>query len=162
MGNVLEFIPPRYLYNGIFKKSELALAQASDTPRIAFAPKILLFSLPSSWIIVLSISHWFIDFLPIRAGAIILLTLLTAFSTLLPQKLSLLSRSSTASKSPFEAPDGTAATPEFPEFKTTSTSIVGFPRESKICLAEISFICEFIKFASYSIENLKNFHKYFN
>src|SRR5690606_26700387 len=46
-----------------------------------------------------------------------------------------LSRSSTASCVPVEAPEGTAARPKVPFSVTTSTSTVGFPRESSICRA---------------------------
>ncbi len=37
-----------------------------------------------------------------------------------------------------EAPDGTAARPFAPQARTTSTSMVGFPRESSISLAMTS------------------------
>ena len=40
------------------------------------------------------------------------------------------SRSSTASNSPVEAPEGTAARPDAPDASPTSTSTVGFPRLS--------------------------------
>src|SRR5437762_3144758 len=42
------------------------------------------------------------------------------------------SRSSSASRSPVDAPDGTAARPDAPPSSATSTSTVGFPRESRI------------------------------
>jgi len=42
------------------------------------------------------------------------------------------SRNSTASCSPVEAPEGTAALPKTPFSVVTSTSTVGFPLESKI------------------------------
>ena len=42
------------------------------------------------------------------------------------------SRSSMASNSPVDAPDGTAARPGAPERRTSSTSTVGLPRESRI------------------------------
>ena len=42
------------------------------------------------------------------------------------------SLSSTASFSPVEAPDGTAARPKLPSARTTSASTVGLPRESRI------------------------------
>jgi hypothetical protein len=45
------------------------------------------------------------------------------------------SRSSTASNSPVDAPDGTAARPAAPDFSTKSTSTVGLPRLSTICRA---------------------------
>src|SRR5213592_2072825 len=42
------------------------------------------------------------------------------------------SRSSTASCSPVDAPEGTAARPSVPSSRITSTSTVGLPRESRI------------------------------
>ncbi|SKW43028.1 Uncharacterised protein [Mycobacteroides abscessus subsp. abscessus] len=45
------------------------------------------------------------------------------------------SRSSTASCSPVEAPEGTAARANVPSVKATSTSTVGLPRESRISRA---------------------------
>ena len=45
------------------------------------------------------------------------------------------SRSSTASKAPVEAPLGTAARPNAPSSRSTSTSTVGLPRESRISRA---------------------------
>ena len=50
----------------------------------------------------------------------------------MPPQASPPSRSSTASNSPVEAPEGTAAQPRAPESSTTSTSTVGLPRESRI------------------------------
>src|SRR5688500_16346771 len=61
------------------------------------------------------------------------LTASMAFRTPLPPKRLLSpSRSSTASRVPVEAPDGTAARPVAPLSRTTSTSTVGFPRLSRI------------------------------
>ncbi len=45
------------------------------------------------------------------------------------------SRSSVASNSPVEAPEGTAARPVDPERSAMSTSTVGLPRLSRICRA---------------------------
>ena len=47
------------------------------------------------------------------------------------------SRSSTASCSPVDAPDGTAARANVPSSSATSTSTVGLPRESRISRAPI-------------------------
>ena len=59
-----------------------------------------------------------------------------ALRTPLPPKRFLSpSRSSRASCSPVEAPDGTAAMPTTPVSSVTSTSTVGFPRESRISRA---------------------------
>ena len=69
---------------------------------------------------------------PSSASAISPLTLATARATPLPPQASPPSRSSTASNSPVEAPEGTAARPRAPESSTTSTSTVGLPRESRI------------------------------
>src|SRR5215208_559652 len=69
---------------------------------------------------------------PRTASAISPLTLPTACETPLPPQASPPSRSSVASNSPVEAPEGTAARPWAPEASTTSTSTVGLPRESRI------------------------------
>lgn len=64
------------------------------------------------------------------------LTLSTAFKVPLPPYLvESSSLSSHASFCPVLAPEGTAATPKEPSSNTTSTSKVGFPRESNISLA---------------------------
>src|ERR1700730_10633382 len=63
--------------------------------------------------------------------AISVLALVTALSTPLPRYLDLSpSRSSRASCSPVEAPEGTAARPSAPPSRITSASTVGLPRES--------------------------------
>src|SRR5712692_10948478 len=63
--------------------------------------------------------------------AISVLALATALSTPLPRYLDLsASRSSRASCSPVEAPEGTAARPSAPPSRMTSASTVGLPRES--------------------------------
>src|SRR4029077_4730090 len=78
---------------------------------------------------------------PNNSGAISLLLLATAFETPFPiQRFLSPSRSSIASFSPVEAPDGTAARPRAPLSSVTSASIVGFPRESRICRPLISRI----------------------
>src|ERR1700692_1378357 len=65
--------------------------------------------------------------------AISLLALATALRTPLPRNFDLSpSRSSSASCSPVEAPEGTAARPRAPFSRITSASTVGFPRESRI------------------------------
>src|SRR5258706_1391573 len=63
------------------------------------------------------------------------MTALTARCTLLPPYSGPPSLSSTASNAPVDAPLGTAALLCVPSSSTTSTSTVGFPRESRICLA---------------------------
>lgn len=128
-----------------------ALATAKETPRIALAPNLPLFGVPSRLIKNSSILDWSLTsmFSLIRAGPMISLTLATALVTPFPAHLSLSpSRSSTAScwpevpfgqpcgflafgaiYVPVEAPDGTMARWR-PVSVTTSTSTVGFPRES--------------------------------
>src|SRR5712671_6762467 len=72
------------------------------------------------------------------AFAICVLTLATAFDTPLPRYRVLSpSRNSHASCSPVLAPLGTAARPIAPLSRCTSTSTVGFPRESRISRALI-------------------------
>src|SRR5438105_13595175 len=67
--------------------------------------------------------------------------LLTASSTPLPRKRFLSpSRSSSASREPVDAPEGTAARPSAPDSSTQSTSIDGFPREARISRQKISTI----------------------
>src|SRR3990172_1872484 len=73
------------------------------------------------------------------------LTFSTAFRTPLPKYRSLSpSRSSTASFSPVEAPLGMAALPTVPSSSVSSTSTVGFPRESRISPAHTSVMVVFM------------------
>ena len=62
----------------------------------------------------------------------------TALVTPLPPNSEPPSLSSTASNAPVEAPLGTPASATVPSSSATSTSRVGFPRESRICLAWIA------------------------
>src|SRR5918998_1344380 len=79
--------------------------------------------------------------MPASAGAISFPTFSTARSTPLPRYAPASpSRSSTASNCPVEAPDGTAARPTAPDSSRTSTSTVGFPRESRIWRAPTAAI----------------------
>ena len=118
-----------------------AFATASETPTSAFAPRFALLSLPSSSIIFSSTARWSLNVPASRASRITLLILATAFCTPLPRYLALSpSRSSTASRVPVEAPDGTPARPRLPSSRRTSASIVGLPRESRISRARISAI----------------------
>src|SRR6266545_497836 len=112
-----------------------AFAVASETPRIALAPRRDLFFVPSSSINVRSSVRWSSASSPATAPAISVSTFRTALRTLLPRyDRSSPSRNSTASNWPVDAPEGTAARPVAPDSSTTSTSTVGFPRESRICL----------------------------
>ena len=111
-----------------------AFAVASETPRIALAPRRDLFFVPSSSISVRSSVRWSSASSPATAPAISVSTLRTALRTLLPRyDRSSPSRNSTASNCPVDAPEGTAARPVAPDSSTTSTSTVGFPLESRIC-----------------------------
>ena len=62
-----------------------ALATASDTPRIAFAPRRALFSVPSSSIRASSMRRWSSASKPDRASKISPFTASTAFWTPLPR-----------------------------------------------------------------------------
>ena len=79
---------------------------------------------------------WSAQSLPSSAGASTLFTLAMALLTPLPMYWLLSpSRSSSASKMPVEAPDGTAARKRPPAAVCTSTSTVGLPRLSKMARA---------------------------
>src|SRR5581483_8090157 len=91
-----------------------------------------LFGVPSSSQSVASMAACSAARAPTRAFAMSSFTWRTAFVTPLPPHSAPPSRSSVASNSPVEAPDGTAARPRAPESSATSTSTVGLPRESRI------------------------------
>lgn len=119
-----------------------ALAVANETARIAFAPIFYLhqphsFQVPStSSTIFLSIQVCLVTSNPFKAGERISFTLETALRQPLPRKrFASLSRSSSASYTPVEAPDGTAALKSLPSLVITSASTVGLPRESMISRA---------------------------
>src|SRR4051794_12384945 len=99
---------------------------------MALAPRRDLFGVPSSSISLPSRACWSEASRPVTASAISPLTLATALPTPLPRYSAPPSRSSVASNSPVEAPDGTAARPVAPERSASSTSTVGLPRESRI------------------------------
>src|SRR3954463_1460653 len=88
-----------------------AFAAASDTPRIAFAPRRALFGVPSSSIILRSSPAWSSASTPATVEAISPFTFATAVLTPLPAHAEPPSRSSTASNSPVDAPDGTPPRP---------------------------------------------------
>ena len=96
------------------------------------APSRDLFGVPSSEISIRSSDDWLAASWPRTAVAISPLTLSTARVTPLPIQSEPPSRSSVASNSPVEAPDGTAARPHAPERTLSSTSTVGLPRLSRI------------------------------
>ena len=122
VGNFFASTPPKYLYKLIPKEFAAAFAHAIDTPRIAFAPRFSLCSVPSNFISVSSILVCSYTFISNNAFSILLFTLLTAFFTPFPISLSWsLSRNSIASKLPVEAPEGTIETPVNPPSVVTST-----------------------------------------
>ena len=85
---------------------------AIETPRMALAPRLVLFVVPSSLLRNASTADWSLtsSFSLMRAGAMVSLTLATALVTPLPPHLDLSpSRSSQASCEPVEAPEGTMA-----------------------------------------------------
>ncbi len=88
-----------------------ARAAASETPRIAFAPRRDLFGVPSRSIIACRATPDPTRRRPMSASAISPFAFATALETPLPSHSEPPSRSSVASNSPVEAPDGTAARP---------------------------------------------------
>ncbi len=132
-GSVVASSPPRWRKSETPESAAAAFATASETPRTAFAPSRLLFGVPSSSIRRRSTAAWSAASRPATAAAISPLTFATAVETPFPFHVLPPSRSSTASCTPVEAPDGTIALPSAPA--TTSTSTVGFPRESRTCRA---------------------------
>jgi len=82
--------------------------------------------------------------MPSTTGVIFSITFFTALVTPLPKYLEPPSLNSAASKAPVEAPLGTAARAQDPSSNWTSTSTVGFPRESRISLEEMDLIAEFV------------------
>mmetsp|Transcript_25430 Transcript_25430/g.40664 ORF Transcript_25430/g.40664 Transcript_25430/m.40664 type:complete len:389 (-) Transcript_25430:289-1455(-) len=98
------------LYRGTSFSAAPALETAMETARMALAPSLPLFLVPSSSSMRSSIVFCSVGSLPISAGAMMVLMFSTALSTPLPIHLSLSpSRSSTASWMPVEAPDGVMA-----------------------------------------------------
>ncbi len=139
-GSTVASAPPRKRYRGSPASAAAARATASETPRIALAPSRDLLGVPSRSISVRSMAPCSVARAPTSAPAMSWLTLDTALATPLPLQASPPSRSSVASNSPVEAPEGTAARPLAPESSVTSTSTVGFPRESRIWRAWIRSI----------------------
>ena len=124
--------PPRKRYSGRLASAAAALAAASEQPRIAFAPRRLFVGVPSSSTSAWSRERWSAGSTPTSASAISPSTFETARRTPFPRYApGSPSRSSTASCSPVEAPEGTVARPNAPDARRTSTSTVGLPRESR-------------------------------
>src|SRR5712691_11017201 len=102
-----------------------------ETARMALAPRRDFEGVPSREIILWSRARWSAASRPAMDLAISVLVLATALSTPLPRYFDLsASRSSRASCSPVEAPEGTAARPSTPPSRMMSASTVGLPRES--------------------------------
>ena len=100
---------------------------------MALAPSADLFGVPSSSSRAWSTAACSLASMPSISGAIVSSTLLTARDTPFPPyRWVSPSRSSTASRLPVDAPEGTAARPHAPDSSCTSTSTVGLPRESRI------------------------------
>src|SRR5260370_14372558 len=131
-----------------------ARAVAMETARMALAPRRDLVGVPSSKIILWSRARCSAASRPAMDLAISLLALATALSTPLPRYFDLSpSRSSRASCSPVEAPEGTAARPSAPPSRTTSGSTVGLPRESMTWRARTLLI--FVDMAVCSPEQMR-------
>ncbi len=100
------------LKSGMSLKLAEALPKAIEMPKIALAPSLRLFLVPSSSIKKQSNSDCVEKVFPMILSANIVFTFLTAFKTPLPKNLlGSPSLNSTASCSPVEAPEGTIALP---------------------------------------------------
>src|SRR5581483_5453828 len=139
-GSVAAPVPPRWRKSETPASAAAAFAAASETARIAFAPRRPLFGVPSRSISRRSSASWSSASIPRTASRISPFAFATAFATPLPPYGSPPSRSSTASCTPVDAPERTATRPTAPESRRTSTSIVGLPRESRIWRAWTSAI----------------------
>ena len=123
---------PRDRKSGSPAASAAAAATAIETARRAFAPSLDLSRVPSSSMRRASSAPWSATSMPATAGAIPVRTLSIARSTPTPWKRDLSpSRSSSASCSPVDAPDGTIARPHASSSVWHSTSTVGRARESR-------------------------------
>src|SRR5215204_7366176 len=107
---------------------------------MALAPILDLLSVPSKSSIAWSTNRCSLASYPMSPGPSWSITPSTALLTPFPPKRASPSRSSTASKAPVEAPEGTAARPSEPSSRMTSTSTVGLPRESRISRAPMNSI----------------------
>ena len=104
---------------------------------MALAPSLLLFGVPSRPIIAWSASASESQERPRSRSAISPLTFAAALSTPRPSYRDLSpSRSSTASRDPVDAPDGTPARAVVPSASLTVTASVGRARESRISSAD--------------------------
>ena len=83
-GNVVASSPPRWRKSETPASAAAALALASETARIALAPRRPLFGVPSSSISRRSSASWSPGSIPRTASAISPFTFATAFVTALP------------------------------------------------------------------------------
>src|SRR5206468_5142453 len=81
--------PPRYRKSGKPSAAAAAQANANETASVALAPGFFLVGVPSSSIRLLSMIAWSRASIPLGIGAILWLTLATAFLTLLPPEAAL-------------------------------------------------------------------------
>ena len=85
VGRRCAFAPPTYLYSGSSADSAAAFAQASEAPRMAFAPRAPLLSVPSTSSMISSMVRWSSASKPMSASAISSFTWATASSVPLPR-----------------------------------------------------------------------------
>jgi len=128
-----------HCHSGMPADAASARASAMETPTVALAPSLLLFGVPSKVIIAWSTSASEFQDVSRSRSAISPLTFAVALSTPRPSYRSLSpSRSSTASRDPVDAPDGTPARALVPSPSVTLTASVGRARESRISSADNS------------------------
>ena len=83
MGSEKDF--PKFLKRDFLFDNAEHLAFAKDTANVAFAPKFVLFSVPSSSNNILSIFDWSFEFIFFNLGEILLLIFFIAILTLFPR-----------------------------------------------------------------------------
>jgi len=135
-GSTFALVPPMYRLEGSFRDCAAAFAAARDTPRMALAPRFAFVGVPSNLMRNESIANWstasesghlvgdlVIDVFNRFQDALTVVTRLVSVAQL---HCFVFTGGSAA---------GTAARPRTPFSSVTSTSIVGFPRESRISRA---------------------------
>ena len=135
-----------------FGRRRRRAAAAIETPSSALAPRRLLVGVPSSAIIAVVERRAGRARLPTTRLRDLAVDVARPPCARLCRRSALLSpsRSSSASRSPVDAPDGTAARPNAPPSSVTSTSTVGLPRESRIsrpCTLAIFIECLRVRIA---------------
>ena len=131
IGTRVASAPPIDSYKGMRRDVATACAAASETASVAFAPRRDLLGVPSRSIRRRSSAVWSSAAMPRNALAISPSTLATARCTSRPPNAAPPSRSSIASRVPFDAPAGQIARPNAPSSSVTSASTVGRPRLSQ-------------------------------